>query len=64
MLDNADLSVTELRDDCPEKELPLALCLQLHCTSLLQTIFLGMASVNPSGTVGEDYQRERQCNTQ
>lgn len=50
--------------NCPEKELPLALCLQLHCTSLLQNIFLGMASVNPSGTVEEDYQRERQRNTQ
>lgn len=48
----------------PEKELPLALWLQLHCTSLLEKILLGMASINPTGTDREDYQSEWQCNTQ
>lgn len=50
--------------DCPEKEVPQALWLQLHCASLLEKIFLGMASINPSGTAGEAYQREWQCITQ
>lgn len=48
----------------PEKELPLALWLQLHCTSLLEKILLGMASINPTGPDREDYQSEWQCNTQ
>lgn len=36
----------------PEKELPLAMRLQLDCTSLLENIFLGMASINLLALLG------------